>query len=176
MRRTAGSKAFPVAATGIIAALSLLTLYISAILPVAQAGLVAVAGVFVGCVVVSVGLAAGLCGYVVVSLLGLLLVPEKGCVLLFILFFGLYPILKSLFERHLSIAAWPLKFAFFNAMLLLLWFALRTILLPFLPTRLDALPILLIVGNLAFLIYDIGFSRLMTFYAVRVDRVLHRHA
>ena len=47
----------------------------------------------------SAGLKAGFFCYGATGLLGLLLVPDKANALLYLLFFGLWPMLKSLLER-----------------------------------------------------------------------------
>lgn len=175
MRNKSHRAAQTAAVTGVMAALCLSALYCAELLPVGRAGITAVAGLILACSVVSAGLIPGICGYAVVSLLGFLILPVKDCLLLFVCFFGLYPLLKSLFERlRLLPLVWVLKFLFFNAVLTLFWTLLREILFPFLPAALHTAAPLYLVGNVAFIVYDVGFSKLMTFYSLRVDRVLRR--
>lgn len=165
-----------VAVTAVLAALSLILLYLSAFVPTGQMGVVAIAGLVPAGAVISVGLGAGFCCYGVTGLLGLLLVPDKGGVLLYLLFFGLYPMLKSLFERIPALVlGWLCKLGFFNLILALFWFALRSVLLPFLPGALAGAGAVWLAGNVAFVIYDIGFSKLIAFYISRVDRVLRKN-
>lgn len=158
-----------VALGGVLAALSLLLLYLGSMMPTGRMGMVAVAGLVPAAAVVSGGLAAGFLCYGAAGLLGLLLLPDKGCAVLYLLFFGLYPMAKSLIERLRRLPLeLLLKLAFFNLMLAVLWFALASFLLPMLPARLNsALPVFA-VGNGAFLVYDYGFSKLITYYASRV--------
>ena len=106
MRNHTETGASRVALVGVLAALSLIALYLSAVSPTARMGIVAIAGLFPAGAVVSAGLKAGFFCYGAAGLLGLLLVPDKANALLYLLFFGLWPMLKSLLER---IPARPLE-------------------------------------------------------------------
>lgn len=168
-------RARPLALTAVLAALSLVLLYGSALSPAARLGLTAAAGLVPAGAVISAGLAYGFCCYGVTGLLGLLLVPVKGNVVLYLLFFGLYPMIKSLAERLRNPAAgWICKLAFFNLILALCCFGLRAVFLPFLPQALTSPRLIWLVGNGAFLIYDIGFSKLIALYIGRIDKVLRK--
>ena len=167
MRNHTETGASRVALVGVLAALSLIALYLSAVSPTARMGIVAIAGLFPAGAVVSAGLKAGFFCYGAAGLLGLLLVPDKANALLYLLFFGLWPMLKSLLERLC-------KLAVFNAVLSLFWFGLHSLFLPFLPETLQAPWMVYAAGNAAFVIYDVGFSKLISFYVARVDRVLRK--
>jgi hypothetical protein len=169
------NRAGRVALTAVLGALSLIFLYLASVLPTGRLGLVAVAGLFPAAAVVSSGLAAGALCYAGTGLLGLLLVADKGAALLYLLFFGLYPLVKYEIERLKKL---PLelvcKLAFFNLVLLLFWFLLRNVLLTGLPTFLQGFGLVLAAGNGAFLCYDYGFSKLIGFYILRIDRAVRR--
>ena len=79
--------------------------------------------------------------------------------------------LKLLNDRALE---WLCKLAVFNAVLTLFWFGLHSLFLPFLPETLQAPWMVYAAGNAAFVIYDVGFSKLISFYVARVDRVLRK--
>ena len=100
---------------------------------------------------------------------------DKANALLYLLFFGLWPMLKSLLERiPARPLEWLCKLAVFNAVLSLFWFGLHSLFLPFLPETLQAPWMVYAAGNAAFVIYDVGFSKLISFYVARVDRVLRK--
>ena len=137
----------------------------------------AVAGVFPAGAVVSAGLGAGFFCYGATGLLGLILLPAKSGAVLYLLFFGLWPMMKSLLERLNSrFLEWAGKLAVFNVILSVCWFGLRSLFLPFLPPVLDAGWMVYAAGNVAFVIYDLGFSKLIAFYVARVDRALRSGA
>ena len=76
MRNHTETGASRVALVGVLAALSLIALYLSAVSPTARMGIVAIAGLFPAGAVVSAGLKAGFFCYGAAGLLGLL-----GCLL-----------------------------------------------------------------------------------------------
>ncbi len=154
----------------LLTTVSLVLLCGTSVAPVGRMGLVALAGLVPAAAVVSGGLRAGLLCYAAAGILGLILVPEKGSVLLYLLFFGLYPTVKSLAERRCSrLGEYAVKLAFFNLALTVLWFGLRDLFLPFLPDMLNGAGTVYLAGNAIFLLYDYGFSRIIALYTARVD-------
>lgn len=168
-------KARQVAMGGILTALSLVSLYLASLTPTGQLGVVAIAGFLPAAAAVSGGLPTGAICYAATGMLGLLIVPDKGGVLLFLLLFGLYPLVKSLIERMDRLPLeWVCKIVFFNAALTVAWFFLRTALLTGLPDFFGQFWFLYLIGNLVFVIYDIGLSKIITFYTNRIDRAIRR--
>jgi hypothetical protein len=158
-----------VALGGVLAALSLLLLFLACLMPTGRMGMVAVAGLVPAAGVVSGGLAAGFLCYGATGLLGLLLLPDKGCALLYVVFFGLYPMVKSAIERLRRLPLeLLLKLLFFNAVLTVLFLGFSALLLPLLPERLQGTLMIYLAGNAAFLLYDYGFSKLIAYYAARL--------
>ena len=86
------------ALVGLLTGLSLISLYLAFLAPSGKLALVAVAGVFPAGAVVSASLAAGFFCYGATGILGLLLIPSKSVALLYLIFFGLWPMVKSLLE------------------------------------------------------------------------------
>ena len=160
MRRT---KTGLVALSGVLAAASLAVLWLACVTPSGQAGVTAAAGLFPVGAVLSAGGGAGLLCWGAASILGLLLLPDKGVALMYLVFFGLYPVVKSRLEQLKSRPAeWAGKLVFFNAALSLLWFAFQGLLLPNLPEWLTGQVWMLYgAGNLIFILYDVALSRLI---------------
>lgn len=174
MNRTSG-QAGRIAITAMLTALSLVFLYASVLLPTGQMGVVAVAGLLPAAAVVSCGLVSGVLCWVATGLLGLLMLPGKGNALLYVIFFGLYPLVKCLIERRKQLLTeYVLKLVFFNVVLTIFWFGLRTVFLAALPLPSQAIWFVYLAGNAAFLVYDFGFTKLIAFYVQRVDKVLRK--
>jgi len=164
-----------IALSAMLTALSLVFLYGASVAPSGQLGLAAAAGVFPAAALVSGGAPAGFLCYTVTGLLGLLLVPNKSGVLLYILFFGLYPLLKHWIEKIKKLPLeWLCKLLLCNAALGLFWNVLRTLLLAGLPAVFGKLWVFWLAGTGAFVLYDVGFSKVMSFYVARVHRVIFR--
>ena len=159
-----------IAAGGILAAGSLVFLWLASIAPSGRIGLAAVAGLFPVAGVLSAGRAAGYLCWAASGILGLILMPDKGIALLYLLFLGLYPVTKGQIEAiRRQKTEWCLKLAFFNLMLTLLWFGVRTIFLPdfSLWPGMGSAAVYL-VGNGVFVLYDIGLSRLIALFYHRL--------
>lgn len=163
------------ALTAVFTGLALLILYASALLPTGRMGAVAIAGLLPAAAVVSGGLTAGVLCYAGTSILGFLLLADKGNALLFLLFFGLYPLVKAAVERIRKLPLEILiKLVFFNAALTLFWVGFRAVFLTALPLPIEAAWVIYVAGNIIFFIYDFGFTKLIAFYAQRVDKVLRK--
>lgn len=159
---------------GVLAAGSLAVLWMACLVPSGRMGLTAVAGLFPVAGVLAAGRAAGYLCWAAAGLLGLILLPDKGVAVLYLLFLGLYPVVKSRIEMlRRQLAEWCCKLAFFNVALTLFWFLLRGMLLPNPPDWLGENGIIVyFLGNAAFVVYDIGLSKLIALLQrrLRLDR------
>ena len=86
---------------GIVAALSVATMFLTAVIPTLTYALPAVAGVLLVVMVIDVGKKWAFGVYAAVSLLSLLVLPDKEAAVLYVFFFGLYPIFKSVLAARL---------------------------------------------------------------------------
>ena len=167
------SRSAKVAYPAILGALSLVFVYIASVVPAGNWGFVAVAGLFPAAVVISVGMKAGFLCWAGVSVLAFVLLPGKFCALLFAALFGLYPMIKALVEGlRLGILCYVLKLVFFNAVFTLIYAVMRAAVLSSLPEVLSEIWLLYAVGNVVFLLYDFGFSKLIGFYIARIGRAV----
>jgi len=168
--------AFSVALPAVLAAFALIMLYIACVMPTGLWGLVAVAGLGPLAVVASVGVGSGFLCWGGSSILAFLLLPDKFCAMLFSVLFGIYPMVKSFAER--TGVAWRsilVKLSFFNlalSALLLTMGALMTATLPEMIKR--KIWLIYLAGNVIFLAYDMGLSKLISFYLARIDRFVRK--
>ena len=114
--------------------------------------------------------------YVAVSVLSLMLVPNKEAAVLYAAFFGYYPILKAILESKLpKVPEYILKFAVFNVAMIASYAVLIKVLgMPFDELTgiegetgflaLYMLPIMIGLGNIAFMFFDIATTRIITVY------------
>ena len=169
MARTDGIRHFHTALGGVMAAGSLALLWLACVAPSGRIGLTAAAGLFPMAAVLRRGRAAGGLCWAAASLLGLLLLPDKGVALLFLTFLGPYPVVKGWLETlERRSVEWGLKLCWFNLTLTLFWFALQELFLPRAPDWLRGSAVLLYsLGSLIFVAYDIGLSRLITLLRAR---------
>lgn len=164
-----------VALGGMLIALSVVIL-IPSVLEVFSYTLPAIAGMLTMFAVVELDKkwAAGV--YAATSILGLLLVPNKEAVVLYAVFFGYYPIIKAILESKLPRAAeYVTKFVIFNVAMILDFLVMTKIFgMPFdefmgIEGETGAwvkfiVPIMLALGNLVFIVFDIAITRIITVY------------
>ena len=168
-----GQGALHVTYPALLGALALAVLYLASAAPSGRWGLTAMAGLFPAAAVISVGLKAGFLCWGGVSLLAWLLLPDKLIAMLFSVLFGLYPVVKAVFERRKSKAlAWVLKLLFFNAAFTAVFLAMSALVLADMPEFMQSTWMLYAAGNAVFILYDIGLSKLIGFYIVRIDRAV----
>lgn len=165
---------------GIVAALSLVLMISVAIIPFMTYALPALAGAFIVFVVIEIDKkwAAGV--YAAVAILGIFLVPEKEVAVLYLAFFGYYPILKAVIESKTgTVVGWILKILTFEiTMIVSYWLMIK-----FMGVTIDemdefgvwAIPMLLGLGTFAFIMYDIAVSKLVILYLKRWRKYFKRY-
>ncbi len=105
----------------------------------------------------------------VVSLISLLLLPDKFGALVFACFAGHYPILKQYIERTPKITQWIIKILLFNIILTGIIAASKFILgVP--SSEVDFSLITYGVCNLTFILYDIALTRLISLYLFKLRK------
>jgi hypothetical protein len=145
-------------------------LHLAAILPSGQFGAIAVSSLFTAAAVIEAGAVSAVCVFAAGCALGTVTVANKSVILLYALFFGYYPIAKCFAERLRPRAAiWIAKLAIFNAALSALWFLLREALSAGISANWGA-AIVFAAGNMAFVLFDIGLSKLIGLYIQRVAK------
>jgi len=158
----------------VFTALAVVILLLSSAIPSGQLGFAAVASLFTAAGVIESGIAGGGAVFIGSSVLAALLVPNKSTVILYVVFFGYYPIIKSFCEKLRSQPlAWILKLLVLNAAFSAGWFLLKNLF--FSSVNLNyPIWLIYIAVNIVFVIFDIGLSKLIGFYIYRVHRQMRR--
>ena len=174
MKNGVKNSTFRVAFCGIIAALGLVLMLLTSLVPVGTHAFPCFAGIFIAAVVIEYGWKWGLGVYAVVAVLSLFLAGDKEAVLYFIALFGYYPILKAVFEKNIKnkIILYVLKFAVFNIAAIASFFA-AAFLLSISPEEYTLFGVymplaFLAFGNVFFLIYDFAVTVFVGQYVVRL--------
>lgn len=164
---------------GILTALCVVLLYLASYLPTGKLGLYALASVTIAIAVVELDIRLGAVVYAGSAILIFLFTGNINALLLFILFFGSYPLLKYYIEKQRSAAVEMLmKFGAFN-LLAILGFFMFKLLLGVSPINLTHFSIWILVGfilagQVMFLIYDYILSRLIHYYINRIKAGMYR--
>ncbi len=165
---------------GIVAALSLVLMISVAVIPFLTYALPAVAGLLIIFVVVEIDKKWAFGVYCTVAILGMLLVPDKEVAVMYLAFFGYYPIMKSAIESKLPIVIeWIVKVGTFILTMVVAYF----LMMKFMGVTIDeteewgvmAYPILLGMGTFAFVIYDIALTKMITLYLMKWQKHFKRY-
>ena len=163
--------------SALIAALCVIFLAGSLLLPRVTLSLAAFAGLFPAVVVIACGYGWAAGASAAAAALALLLLPKKTAGIWFLCFFGHYPIWKALIERWQTehkkpLLGWLMKllgFALCMSLLVLLFGKLFAAAIPFQFSEYSAGPyIILLILPLAFVLYDVAFSILIGWFRLKV--------
>ena len=138
----------------------------------------AIAGALIIIPLVEAGKGYALATYIVSSLL-VMLFAEPEAKLMYICYFGFYPILKAVFEKiKIRLIEYLLKIVAFNGAITLVYMVFAKLFL----IEVEGIGnfgkysilILYVIGNFAFILYDICLSRLCVLYMVRLHEMVKK--
>ena len=167
-------KSGKIAFAAVVSALSVVIMYMASVLPTGKLALCAVASGVMCLVVVKNGIGNALSVYAVVSVISIILLPDKSIAIGYILFLGNYPVLKALIEKQRKLAKeWLIKITLFIVYAVVLYFGAVF----FVPSFVDfeySLPVVLCAVLLIASVYDVALSLLVTELVRRFSRILNR--
>lgn len=173
------SKSRKTALCGVMGALCFAILLMGGVIPFATFCAPAISGFVILIVSMECGVKSAVLLYLAVSLLALLLVPDPELSCMFAALLGYYPMLRKLFEKiSCRPVRWLIKLAFFNGIVAIVY-GLLSLIWPVMLMDLNGAGRLLaaatlILGNVAFIIYDIAILTVQRAYTLYLRRYLRR--
>lgn len=162
-------RAKKLARLSLMTAVSFVLLYLASVIPSGKLALTAIAGLTTALGVIESGLTGGFLVWAAAGAVSLILIPSKDSAILYTVFFGIYPVVKSLIERLGKIwLEWILKLAFFAGMLTVCTLVFREFFAAYATGIFSLLTVVYLLGAAVFVIYDIGFSKLIAYYMSRI--------
>lgn len=154
--------------TGVLVALSVIILYLGCAIEVLDLTMSAIVSLLVVVIVIEMGYKYAWFAYLATSILSLLLLPQKSPAIFYTCFMGFYPIIKSHVERINSfVLRWTLKLVAGNIALVAMFLLLSL----FVPDEFEGGIMLVatyILGLVAFVMYDVALTKLITLYFARI--------
>ncbi len=154
--------------SALLSALGVVMLLIGSLVEVMDLSMAVIASVFCIFAVIEYGGSYPWLIYAVTGTVSLILTPQKSAAAVYLLFFGFYPIIKEKLERLKGLPAWLLKETVFNIALAAMLLVSR---LMFVAEGADPwymYLILVILAELAFPLYDIALTRMITLYICKI--------
>lgn len=165
--------------SSIVAALALFLMIIAGIIPIGTYAVPVIASLLYIVLIREVGYSWAIMAYAVTSIMSLILCADKETAINFILFFGYYPILKTLLEKiKPKILKIIVKLIIFNiAMIAVFYIAKFIFMIPdssyivfgvYIPWA------ILAVGNVVFVIYDYALTGLIAKYDRNFSSIIRK--
>lgn len=168
------SRASVVALCGVLAALAVALMFLGGVIPFAAIACPVLASLVLIPVYAENGKKWGFLWYVAVTVLGLLLAPDKEAAILFA-FFGYYPMLKKRIGRlPKKWIKWLVKLLYVNAAILAAYslmifvFRMDAVSADFAQLERYLLAVFMVLSNVSFVLYDILIDRIEILYHVRI--------
>ena len=162
---------YRVALGGIVSSFCLMSMFLTGIFPLLYLTLPMIAGVLLLIVVMEVGIEWAWVTYTAVSLLSLFVTYDKEAALIFILFFGSFPLIRYYLKKIPSKSVqWILKLILFNSTMILYFylntylFGMQELLEELQEYGRHAGKIILILLNPFFVMYDTSLGGLCELY------------
>lgn len=161
---------YRVALGGVISSLCILAMFTAGIAPFLYLTLPMIAGVLIAVIVVEVNTSWAVLTYVAVSLLSLFVTFDKEAAIIFILFFGHYPIVKQKLDKiHIGLLKFLTKQVIFNICIVAYYYIIMILLgidfsKDFSSLGKYGIYIIWFFVNIFFIIYDYALSGCILMY------------
>ena len=159
-----------VALCGILCAAAMVIMLLGSLISALDLSAAVAAGLTVAVAVIECGMGWAAGRYAATSVLSLVLLPAKTPGLFYAIIGGIYPIIKAYIERIKNTAVqWAVKLVGFNVFFTVLIWVGRSVL--FIEDPIFAFKwYVYLLGNAAFVLYDIAFSRMAMLYVKKIRR------
>ena len=163
-----------IALCGVLGALMFVLMMLGSIIPFAAILCPGLAGILLIPAAREAGNSFGVALYGAISLLSLILLPDKEVALLFVFLLGIYPLFRPFLQHIRRPMRVLVKLLFFNVTicavyaLLLFVFTSASLTQEFSSYGTWFMGLFLLAGNIVFLIYDLCLERLTFWYIVRL--------
>ena len=166
-----------VSLTAMFAAMSLLFLYLASVLPTMRVAMFFLSSIFVMGLVLEEEIGLAFLMFGAVSLLSLLLMPNILRVVPYVLFFGHYGIGKYFIETNIKdkVIRYVAKLLYFNVAVALIYFLARKVFVQDLVDTGIAVWLLIILAEIAFVVYDFLFTKVTSYYFNNIRRFLMKN-
>lgn len=160
-----------IAICGVITALAVLLMLSTAVFPFATIALPAIAGMLLCIIVIEINGKWAVLGYIAISIIGMMITPDREAAMLFVCFFGFYPILKSGLEKiRFRALEWIIKLSVFSVSIFV-WYMIVMFILK-MPGIIDEytqygqifMIAMVVMAYFVFVLYDISLTLLISTY------------
>ncbi|SHJ94098.1 hypothetical protein [Tepidibacter formicigenes] len=148
---------------GILLGINQIFLFFSSIIPTNRLFFLGISSLPISLVIIENGFKSGLLFYTASALLSIVLIPNKIYLIPYILFFGIYGLIKYLIEKNRNlIIEYSLKFLSFN----IIFFIGYSIIKNFIFVKINI--IIILISQVFFLAYDYAYGLFINYYYEKI--------
>lgn len=118
------------------------------------------------------GLRSACSVWLITTAISFMLAPSKFAAAMFAVFVGIYPIIKLVSERHRPIISWSIKIISVNVATVALALLAKFVFFPGMKDALWVYLLMLLLANVATVLFDILLGRLAIIYFVKIRKKL----
>jgi hypothetical protein len=160
------------ALNGILGALTVISLLFATVLPTNRLSLYALSSFFISIIIIEYGIKSGWLFFAATGLLSIFLIPDKLGIIPYIIFFGIYGIVKVYIERIQSkVLEYFLKVVYFNICILIAVFFIKGVFLQSITVKLPWW-LIIVALELVFIIYDYVYTLFIAYYRGKLKKIL----
>lgn len=166
---TAVSRTAKIAVGGFVSAISIVLMMLTSVFTFLNYAITAFCGMILIVAAIEAGSRWAVAIYFIVSVFSILFVADKEAALLYIMFFGYYPIIKKYIDRlRAPVLEWLIKLALFNVSVVLAFTILSNLFGVYWDDMEElgkySMYFMLGAGNVFFVLYDFAITRMITVY------------
>ncbi|MBQ8850692.1 MAG: hypothetical protein IJ011_10205 [Clostridia bacterium] len=154
--------------SAILSALGVVLLYVGALISVLDISMAVIASICCIFAVIEYGGYYPWLIYAVTGVLSLLVLPQKEAAVMYILFFGFYPIIKEKLEKKKKLLSWILKEVIFNVALCVMLVLSHFLLAADASEPAILYVVFVILAEIAFPLYDLALTRMISLYIYKI--------
>lgn len=160
-----------IALNGILGALAVISLLFATILPTNRLALYALSSFFISVSIIESGIGAGWLFYAATSLLAVVTVPDKIGIIPYVIFFGVYGIVKYYIEKiNKIIVEYFLKIAYFNLCLIIAVYFIKQLFFNNISLKLPWW-LIIVALELVFIVYDLVYTMFVAYYRDKLKKI-----
>jgi len=161
-----------IALSGVLGALAVVCLLLAVVLPTSKLAFYVLSSFFISVIVIEYNIKAGWLFYAATSLLSFIILPDKLGIVPYLIFFGLYGLVKFYIEKiSKAVPEYMLKYVYFNLSLSIAYYLVREI---FLENITVGIPWwAAVIGlEIVFAVYDYVYTLFIGYYRMKLKKVL----
>ncbi|WP_099189831.1 hypothetical protein [Tepidibacter mesophilus] len=151
---------------GMLLGINQIMLFFSSIIPGNRLFFLGISSLPVALVIIEFGLKSGIMFYIASALLSFIIIFDKVYLIPYILFFGLYGVIKYLIEKDRNLVfEYTLKLISFNIILTIGYFIVRYLIF----AKFNMNVVAFILAQVIFLVYDYAYGLFISYYYNKIQ-------